>query len=171
MLHSHYCVTSIRTFQIIIFVIVNFILFDTKIIPKVNYCINITKSKNISIQNKLIDSPNQNYDIPETTCIFINTNILVHMCICTHFTTSHYVYNYVLMDIHKYITIHTFLFIQILMSVMMEHMIAPKHVQTLLEALFVDVIVVIYWMLMELLVMVCINFQFCFGSTILKLNL
>ena len=43
------------------------------------------------------------------------------------------------------------------MSVVMEHMIALIHVQTLKEALLVDVIMVIYWMLMENLVMVCTN--------------
>ena len=104
------------------------------IIIPVNYCINITKSKKISILiteflNRLFS--NQNYDIIEATWIFINTNILVHMCICTHFITSHYVYNYVLMGLRKYIIIHTLLFVQILMNVVMEHMIAPKHVQTL----------------------------------------
>ena len=82
------------------------------------------------------------------------TNIFVHMCICTNFTTSHYVYNYV-MDIHKYIIIHTLLFIQILMSVVMVQIIVPKHVQTPMGDSFVDVIVVIYWILMSLLVMVC----------------
>ena len=41
------------------------------------------------------------------------------------------------------------------MSVMIEHTIVPKHVLTLKEALIVDVIVAIYWILMELLVMVC----------------
>ena len=45
--------------------------------------------------------------------------------------------------------------VQILMSVLMKQMIVLKHVQTLLEASFVDVIVVIYWMMMGLLVMVC----------------
>ena len=42
-----------------------------------------------------------------------------------------------------------------LMSVVMEYTIALKHVQTVLEASFVDVIVVIYRMMMGLLVMVC----------------
>ena len=74
---------------------------------------------------KLIDFPNQNYDIIEATCIFTNTNMFVHMCICAHFTTSQYVYNYMLMSIHKYIIIHTQLFIQILMSVVMVHMFVP----------------------------------------------
>ena len=41
------------------------------------------------------------------------------------------------------------------MSVVMEHMIVPKHVLTLMESLIVDVIVTIYWILMELLVKVC----------------
>ena len=72
-------------------------------------------------------------------------------------TTSHYVYNYVLIGIHKYIVIHTLLFIQIFMSVVMVQMIVPKHVQTLLEASLVDVIVVMYWTLMGLLVMVSTN--------------
>ena len=40
-----------------------------------------------------------------------------------------------------------------LMSVVMEHTIAPNHVLTLMEALIVDVIVAIYWILMELIVM------------------
>ena len=39
----------------------------------------------------------------------------------------------------------------------MEQMIALKHVQTLKEVSIVDVIVAIYWMLMGLLVMVCIQ--------------
>ena len=56
-----------------------------------------------------------------------------------------------LMDIHKFIIVHTLLFIEILMSVVM--MFVPKHVQTLMEASLVDVIVVIYWTLMGLLVM------------------
>ena len=43
------------------------------------------------------------------------------------------------------------------MSVMMEHMIALKYVQTLKEAIFVDVIVDLYWTVMELLVMVNIT--------------
>ena len=42
------------------------------------------------------------------------------------------------------------------MSVVIEPTIALKHVQTLMEASLVDVIMVIYWMLMGLLVMVCI---------------
>ena len=41
---------------------------------------------------------------------------------------------------------------KMLMSVVMEHMIAPKHVQTLLQAILVDVILDIYCILMELLV-------------------
>ena len=41
------------------------------------------------------------------------------------------------------------------MSVMKEQMVATKHVQTLKEALLVDVIVALYWMIMGLLVMVC----------------
>ena len=41
------------------------------------------------------------------------------------------------------------------MSVVMEQMVAPKYVRTLMEASLVDVMMVIYWMLMELLVMVC----------------
>ena len=40
------------------------------------------------------------------------------------------------------------------MSVVMEHTIALKYVLTLMEASLVDVIMDIYWMLMELLVMV-----------------
>ena len=41
------------------------------------------------------------------------------------------------------------------MSVLMEHTIASISVLTLLEVSFVDVRVVIYWMMMTLLVMVC----------------
>ena len=41
------------------------------------------------------------------------------------------------------------------MSVVMDYMIAPNIVQTLKEASPVDVVMVIYWMVMELLVMVC----------------
>ena len=67
------------------------------------------------------------------------------------------VYNYVLMDIHKYITIHTLLFIEILMSVVMIQMLVPKDVQTLKEASVVNVIMVMKWMLIELVVMVCTN--------------
>ena len=43
------------------------------------------------------------------------------------------------------------------MSVIKKQMIVPKHVQTLLEASLVDVIMVIYWTLMGLLVMVSTN--------------
>ena len=39
------------------------------------------------------------------------------------------------------------------MSAVMEHTTAPKYVQTLMEVSFVNVIVAIYWILMELLVM------------------
>ena len=39
------------------------------------------------------------------------------------------------------------------MSVMTEHITVPKHVQTLMEASLVDVIVVFCWMLMVTLVM------------------
>ena len=39
----------------------------------------------------------------------------------------------------------------------MVHRFVPKHVQTLIEASLVDVIVVIYWTLMGLLVMVSTN--------------
>ena len=60
-----------------------------------------------------------------------------------------------LIDIHRYIIVHTLLFIQILMSVVKEQMFVPKHAQTQLEASFVDVIMVIYWMMMGLLVLVC----------------
>ena len=85
----------------------------------------------------------------------INTNMFVHMCICTHFTTSHYVYNY---SIHKYIIIHTLLFIQKLMSVVMAQMIAPKYVLILhQEASLVYVILDFYWRLIGLLVMVSTN--------------
>ena len=68
------------------------------------------------------------------------------MCIymCTHFTTSHCVYNYALMGIHKYIIIHTLLFIQILMSVVIIQMIAPNYVLILQEASLVDVILDFY---------------------------
>ena len=43
------------------------------------------------------------------------------------------------------------------MSVVMKQMIAPIYVQTLMEASLVDVIVALYWMMMGLLVMVCIQ--------------
>ena len=43
------------------------------------------------------------------------------------------------------------------MSVVKEQMFVPKHVQTQLEASFVDVIMLIYWMMMGLLVMVSKN--------------
>ena len=92
--------------------------------------------------------------------------MFMHMCICTHLTTSHYVYNYVLMDIHKCIIIQTLLFIQILMSVVMVQIFVLKHVLTLMDASLVDVIVVIYWMMMGLLVMVSTNM-----CTIMIINL
>ena len=41
------------------------------------------------------------------------------------------------------------------MSVLTKHTIVPKHALTLMEALIVNVIVAIYWILMELLVIVC----------------
>ena len=44
---------------------------------------------------------------------------------------------------------YTYVCFQILMSAVKEKMVALKLVQTLLEALFVDVIVVIYWTLTE----------------------
>ena len=43
------------------------------------------------------------------------------------------------------------------MSVLMKQMVAPIYVQTLKEASIVDVIVALYWMMMGLLVMVCIQ--------------
>ena len=43
------------------------------------------------------------------------------------------------------------------MSVVMKMVVALKHVQILLEAIFVDVIVDLYWTVMELLVMVNIT--------------
>ena len=43
------------------------------------------------------------------------------------------------------------------MSVVMKMVVALKHVQTLLEASLVDVIVALYWTVMELLVMVNIT--------------
>ena len=42
------------------------------------------------------------------------------------------------------------------MSVVMEYTIAPKYVQTLMEASLVNVMMAMNWILMELLVMVCI---------------
>ena len=59
---------------------------------------------------------------------------------------------HILTHIHVYMC-----FLQILMSVAMEEMIALKHVQTLKEISIVDVIVAFYWMMMGLLVMVCIQ--------------
>ena len=43
------------------------------------------------------------------------------------------------------------------MSVVMKTVVAPKYVQTLMETSLVDVIVALYWMIMGLLVMVCIQ--------------
>ena len=43
------------------------------------------------------------------------------------------------------------------MSVVLEHIIVLKHVQTLKEVSIVDVIVALYWMMMGLLVMVYIQ--------------
>ena len=43
------------------------------------------------------------------------------------------------------------------MSVVFKMVVALKHVQTLKEASIVDVIVALYWMMMGLLVMVCIQ--------------
>ena len=66
------------------------------------------------------------------------------------------------MDIHKYIIIHTLLFIQILMSAVMVQMmvqIVPKHVQILLEPILVDVILDIHWRLMGLHAVVCPHVQ------------
>ena len=54
------------------------------------------------------------------------------------------------------------------MSVLMKQMIVLKHVQTKLEATFVDVIVALIWMMMGLLVMVCIQAcPYMTGSVIL----
>ena len=41
------------------------------------------------------------------------------------------------------------------MSVIIHMFVAPIHVQTLMEATFVDVILVIYWILMGLLAQTC----------------
>ena len=43
------------------------------------------------------------------------------------------------------------------MSVMFKMVVAPKFVQTLMETSLVDVIVALYWMIIGLLVMVCIQ--------------
>ena len=43
------------------------------------------------------------------------------------------------------------------MSAVVKHMVAPKYVQTLQEALFVNVTLDFYWTVMELLVMVNIT--------------
>ena len=43
------------------------------------------------------------------------------------------------------------------MSVVFKMVVAPKYVQTLMETSLVDVIVALYWMIMGLLVMVCIQ--------------
>ena len=43
------------------------------------------------------------------------------------------------------------------MSVLLKHIIVLKHVQILKEVSIVDVIVALYWMMMGLLVMVCIQ--------------
>ena len=62
---------------------------------------------------------------------------------------------------HTYITIkidkYTFSPFRILMSVVMETVVALKYVQTLKEVSTGDVIVALSWMMMELLVMVCIQ--------------
>ena len=59
------------------------------------------------------------------------------------------------------------------MSVVMEQTIALKYVETLKEASIVNAILALYWMLMELLVMVCTRniYIVLFGSAILKLKL
>ena len=65
-----------------------------------------------------------------------------------------YTYTYIIIKI----CIHEFSpSMQILMSVVLEHIVVLKHVQTLKEVSIVDVIVALYWMMMGLLVMVCIQ--------------
>ena len=78
-------------------------------------------------------------------------HVCAYVYLYKNYTTSHY---NVLMGIHKYIIIHTLLSIQILMSVVMVQTLVPKHVQTLMEASLVDVILVMNWTLMGLLVIV-----------------
>ena len=80
------------------------------------------------------------------TCYYFTLRIIIIMCL--------WIYTSII------------LFVQILMSVVKEQMFVPKHVQTLLEASFVDVVVVIYWTLMGLLVMVSTNM-----CTIMIINL
>ena len=46
-----------------------------------------------------------------------------------------------------------------LMNVVMEHMFAPIHVQTQLQAILVDVIMDFYWRLMGLHAVVCAHVQ------------
>ena len=76
----------------------------------------------------------------------------VYLYTCYYFTLCIYLCAYGYTQVYYYT--YT-LFIQILMSVVKEQMFVPKHVQTQLEASFVDVIMVIYWMMMGLLVLVC----------------
>ena len=56
------------------------------------------------------------------------------------------------------------------MSVVMEHTIAPKYVQTLMEASLVNVMMAMNWILMELLVMVCTYSIYMQTSYILDQN-
>ena len=58
-------------------------------------------------------------------------------------------------DMYVYTKIFDRIIFQILMSVVMEHTIAPKYVQTLKEASIVNVMVAFYWTLIELHVTVC----------------
>ena len=71
----------------------------------------------------------------------------------------YFCYNYTLAQCYLYINVdimHNIQSVQILTSVLRKQMVALKHVQTLLEASFVDVMVlVIHWMMIGLLVMVC----------------
>ena len=63
---------------------------------------------------------------------------------------------YVLIEYHIPTHIHVYNFIsQILMNVLMEQIPVLKYVLTLKEVSFVNVIVVIYWILIRVPVMVC----------------
>ena len=85
--------------------------------------------------------------------------MFVHVYLYKNYATSYYVhvYNYALMDIHKYIIVHLLLFIQVLIFVVIMQVVAPNYVLILQEASLVDVIVVINWTLMGLHVLVSTN--------------
>ena len=75
--------------------------------------------------------------------------IRLHAVVCAHLQMSIHACN-----TYFYTYIYT-CFIQILMSVLTEQIIAPKNVQTLTEVSFVDVTLGFSWITMGLHVMVC----------------